>query len=50
MFAQMGVSTGVDIYALIAISATLPKLVGHEIPGQVVKEDTADKRYSIPMH
>jgi len=50
MFAQMGVSTGVDIDALIAISATLPKLVGHETPGQVVKAGTADKRYSIPMH
>lgn len=48
MFEQMGVSTGVDLDALLAISATLPKLVGHDTPGQVAKAGKANRRYPIP--
>jgi|SRR5690554_54237 len=48
MFEQMGVATGVDLDALLATSATLPDLVGHETPGQVVKAGKADRRYPIP--
>lgn len=49
MFEQMGVATGVDLDALLAVSATLPELVGHETPGQVVKAGTADRRYPMPQ-
>lgn len=48
MFEQMGVDTGVDLDALLAASATLPALVGHETPGQVVKAGKADRRYPMP--
>ncbi|OUE46581.1 hydroxymethylglutaryl-CoA lyase [Billgrantia desiderata SP1] len=48
MFEQMGVSTGVDLDALLAASAMLPALVGHDTPGQVVKAGKADRRYSMP--
>ncbi|MGM0639620.1 MAG: hydroxymethylglutaryl-CoA lyase, partial [Pseudomonadota bacterium] len=48
MFEQMGVATGVDLDALLAASATLPALVGHETPGQVVKAGKADRRYPMP--
>lgn len=48
MFEQMGVATGVDLDALLAASATLPDLVGHETPGQVVKAGKADRQYPIP--
>lgn len=48
MFEQMGVNTGVDLDALLAISACLPKLVGHDIPGQVAKAGKADRRYPMP--
>ncbi|MCE9662250.1 hydroxymethylglutaryl-CoA lyase [Halomonas sp. M5N1S17] len=48
MFEQMGVDTGVDLDALLAVSATLPALVGHETPGQVVKAGKADRRYPMP--
>ncbi|RCV86742.1 hydroxymethylglutaryl-CoA lyase [Billgrantia montanilacus] len=48
MFEQMGVDTGVDLEALLAVSATLPALVGHETPGQVVKAGKADRRYPMP--
>lgn len=48
MFEQMGVDTGVDLDRLLEISATLPDLVGHETPGQVVKAGKADRRYPMP--
>ncbi|MCC5882811.1 MAG: hydroxymethylglutaryl-CoA lyase [Halomonas sp.] len=48
MFAQMGVDTGVDLDALLAVSATLPQLVGHETSGQVVKAGKSDRRYPMP--
>ncbi|HSP57593.1 MAG TPA: hydroxymethylglutaryl-CoA lyase [Halomonas sp.] len=48
MFEQMGVPTGVDLDALLAVSATLPELIGHETPGQVVKAGKADRRYAMP--
>ncbi|MFO7647540.1 hydroxymethylglutaryl-CoA lyase [Halomonas campaniensis] len=48
MFEQMGVATGVDLDGLLAASATLPELVGHETPGQVVKAGKADRRYPMP--
>lgn len=50
MFEEMGVSTGVDLDALIRLSATLPELVGHETPGQVVRAGRADRRYPLPSH
>ncbi|KEZ78245.1 hydroxymethylglutaryl-CoA lyase [Salinisphaera hydrothermalis] len=48
MFECMGVSTGVDLDALIATSETLPELIGHDVPGQVVKAGKADRRYPLP--
>ena len=48
MFEQMGVPTGVDLDALLAASAMLPELVGHDTPGQVVKAGKADRRYPMP--
>ena len=35
MFDEMGVATGIDLDALIAVSRDLPRLVGHDVPGQV---------------
>lgn len=49
MFEQMGVATGVDLDALLAVSATLPELVGHATPGQVLKAGKADRRYPTPQ-
>lgn len=48
MFEQMGVSTGVDLDALLAASAMLPAMVGHDTPGQVVKAGKAERRYQMP--
>lgn len=37
MAEEMGLSTGLDLDALIALSRALPRLVGHDVPGQVAK-------------
>ncbi|MFC0267529.1 hydroxymethylglutaryl-CoA lyase [Kushneria aurantia] len=48
MFEQMGINTGVDLDALIRVSETLPALVGHDTPGQVVRAGRAERRYPLP--
>ncbi|MFC0337703.1 hydroxymethylglutaryl-CoA lyase [Kushneria avicenniae] len=48
MFEEMGVDTGVDLDALLAVSRTLPDLVGHDVPGQVVKAGRSSRRYPLP--
>ena len=48
MFEQMGVDTGVDLDALLAVASTLPDIVGHAVPGQVVKAGTSQRRYALP--
>lgn len=34
---EMGLSTGLDLDALLALARDLPRLVGHDVPGQVAK-------------
>lgn len=48
MFEQMGVSTGVDLEALLRVAEGLPGLVGHDLPGLVAKAGTAERRYPLP--
>ncbi|MES1924501.1 hydroxymethylglutaryl-CoA lyase [Salinisphaera sp. T31B1] len=48
MFEQMGVATGVDLDALLTVAATLPDIVGHAVPGQVVKAGPSSRRYPLP--
>ncbi|WP_251976397.1 hydroxymethylglutaryl-CoA lyase [Salinicola avicenniae] len=48
MFAQMEVETGVDLERLVAVAERLPALVGHDVPGQVVKAGLATRRYPLP--
>ena len=48
MFEQMGVATGVDLDALLRVARDLPALVGHEVPGQVAKAGTAERRHPLP--
>lgn len=48
MFEEMGIDTGVDLDALLAVSQTLPELVGHDVPGQVVKAGRSNRRYPLP--
>lgn len=48
MFETMGVDTGVDLDALLEVAATLPDLLGHYVPGQVVKAGKSTRRYAMP--
>ena len=48
MFESMGVDTGVDLDALLEIASTLPDLIGHDVPGQVVKAGKSTRRYAMP--
>lgn len=48
MFEQMGEETGVDLDALLDVAAGLPAIVGHALPGQVLKAGKADRRYPKP--
>jgi hydroxymethylglutaryl-CoA lyase len=48
MFQRMGMNTGVDLDKLLQCAASLPELVGHEVPGAVIKAGKADRRYPKP--
>ncbi|WP_312680291.1 hydroxymethylglutaryl-CoA lyase [Stutzerimonas nitrititolerans] len=48
MFQRMGLDTGVDLDRLLHCAADLPQLVGHEVPGSVLKAGKADRRYPKP--
>ena len=49
MFEEMGVSTGVDLPALMAVSRRLPGLLGHETPGQVAKAGRSCDLHPAPV-
>jgi len=44
----MGVETGVDLDALIAVSRRVQEIVGRVLPGQLVKAGKWDRRYPLP--
>ena len=48
---ETGIETGLDLSALITLSRDLPKLVGHEVPGQIAKAGgTADLHPAPPNY
>ncbi|UUD64543.1 hydroxymethylglutaryl-CoA lyase [Pseudomonas seleniipraecipitans] len=48
MFQRMGLDTGVDLDALMAAAATLPELIGHDVPSAILKAGTSERRYPKP--
>jgi hydroxymethylglutaryl-CoA lyase len=48
MLQAMGLETGVNLDKLLLIAADLPNLVGHDVPGQVVKAGVSTRRYPLP--
>lgn len=46
MFHNCGIETGVDLAALIGLSGGLPALLGHNVPGYIVKAGTSDRVYA----
>ncbi|MDL2336984.1 MAG: hydroxymethylglutaryl-CoA lyase [Pseudomonadota bacterium] len=45
MFEAMGENTGVDLEHLLTLARALPGIVGHAVPGQVMKAGPATRRY-----
>lgn len=48
MLQSMGYNTGVNLAALLDIAHDLPAIVGHDVPGQVMKAGPASRRYAKP--
>jgi hydroxymethylglutaryl-CoA lyase len=48
MFNAMGYQTGVDLERLLELARRLPALVGHDVPGQVMKAGPSSSRYPLP--
>jgi hydroxymethylglutaryl-CoA lyase len=44
----MGVQTGIDLDRLLAVSRRVQEIVGHTLPGQIVKAGPATRRYPLP--
>ena len=49
MLEAMGYETGVDLSMLIDLASTLPEIVGHDVPGQVIKAGPSTRRYPLPI-
>jgi hydroxymethylglutaryl-CoA lyase len=45
---EMGIPTGIDLDGLIALSRSLPALLGHDVPGQVAKAGRNRDLHAIP--
>jgi hydroxymethylglutaryl-CoA lyase len=46
MLHHCGIGTGVDLEELIDLSGCLPELLGHEVPGYIVKSGSSDRLYT----
>ena len=50
MLDAMGYDTGMDIPRLIALARELPKIVGHEVPGQIAKAGRSCDLHPAPTY
>ncbi len=48
MFDSMAYHTAVDLDCLIAAAGQIAMLVGHDVPGQVMKAGASDRRFAAP--
>ena len=48
MLQAMGYDTGVDLDRLLRVARALPGIVGHEVPGQVVKSGPSTQLHPVP--
>ncbi|MGF6572171.1 hydroxymethylglutaryl-CoA lyase [Paraburkholderia sp. GAS333] len=47
---EMGIATGVDLQKVIALSRTLPALLGHDVPGQLAKAGRNCDLHPVPEY
>jgi hydroxymethylglutaryl-CoA lyase len=45
---EMGIETGLDLDALIGLARDLPRLIGHDVPGQVAKAGRPSDLHPVP--
>jgi hydroxymethylglutaryl-CoA lyase len=45
-----GVGTGIDLEKLIEASRYVESVLGHELPGQVMRAGPYTRRYDVPEH
>ena len=45
-----GYNTNIDLTKLLAVSAKLPALIGHDVPSQLLKAGRRDRRYDAPEY
>lgn len=48
MLKAMGLRTGIDLDGLVDCVARMPELVGHSVPGHVLKAGPWHRRYPLP--
>lgn len=48
MLQAMGIETGVNLDALLQVARLLPEMVGHDVPGQVMKAGPYTRQYPLP--
>ncbi len=48
MLQSMGYDTGVDLARLLQVARALPQIVGHEVPGQLVKAGPTSQLHPVP--
>jgi hydroxymethylglutaryl-CoA lyase len=48
MLQACGIDTGVDLPRLLELARQLPAIVGHDVPGQVIKAGTRRATYPVP--
>jgi hydroxymethylglutaryl-CoA lyase len=48
MMEEMNITTNINVDKLIEASQLLQKLLGHELPGQVMKSGKSSRRYPVP--
>jgi hydroxymethylglutaryl-CoA lyase len=47
---EMGIPTGIDLQKVIALSRTLPALLGHDVPGQLAKAGRNCDLHPVPEY
>ena len=44
----MGIETGIDLDRLLGTSRRVQEIVGHDLPGQIVKAGPFTRKYPLP--
>jgi hydroxymethylglutaryl-CoA lyase len=45
---EMGVETGIDLDRLVETSRRVESIVGHSLPGRIIRAGKSDRRYPVP--